>query len=179
MFRIVVAGILLSLAHAIAAMADDAPAGLYGKSVVVVWGETRMQRNVGQPKFYQVVAVQTLSIYVSVNGRVFNRFGLQTGAGAAATDQVAGSEGARRIPKFNGQSMTMPLLFTTGGARNVAVEFGSKFDDCKAKITLAKKPGNELEIGFSNITKKFIEFQSLTPDDASCKIQDGNVFADK
>jgi hypothetical protein len=153
----------------------DVPKQLFGKSIVVAWPEERMQRNVGQPRFYQVKAAHNLSVYVSSAGRVFNRMTNMTGAGAASNDQLAGSEGAGRVPAFDAQKMGMALNYRSGGSRQIEVEFNKAFDGCTAKVALVRQPGAPI-MGFSPITKKWIEFQSVTPGDASCDISNGNVF---
>lgn len=156
--------------------AADAPKALFGKSIIIKWQETRVQRHVGEPSFYDVRASHNLSIYVSGEGRVFNRLTNTTRAGTAGTDQVAGSDGAKRVPAFKGQAMDVYAPFQAGGMRHVAVEFDTGFASCKAKVTYAKPPGTKESVAFSPITKKYVEFQSLTPGSASCELQSGNVF---
>jgi hypothetical protein len=169
-------GLALIAAYTMPARADDAPKQLHGKSVVVAWPEERMQRNVGEPRFRPVKAAHNLSIYVSTAGRVFNRMTNVTGAGIASNDQLAGSEGAGRVPVFDAQKMSMALNFRSGGRRQVDVEFKSAFDGCTAKVGFVRQqPGSPI-MGFSGITKKWIEFQSVTPGEASCEISNGNVF---
>jgi len=155
--------------------ADEIPKQLRGKSIVVAWPEERMQRNVGQPRFYHVKAAHNFSVYVSTAGRVFNRMTNITGAGVASNDQVVGDEDARRVPIFKAQSMEMNLNYRSGGRRQVEVEFKTAFDGCTAKISFVRQPGSPI-MGFSPITKKWIEFQSVAPGDASCEISNGNVF---
>jgi len=155
--------------------ADNAPKQLHGKSVVVAWPEERMQRDVGQPSFYPVKAAHNLSVYVSTAGRVFNRMTNITGAGIASSDQLAGSEGAGRVPVFDAQKMSMALNYRSGGHRQIEVEFKPAFDGCTAKVTFVRQPGAPT-MGFSGITKKWIEFQSVAPGEASCEISTGNVF---
>jgi hypothetical protein len=165
----------LIVAHPNPVRADDAPKQLYGKSVVVAWPEERMQRNVGDPRFGKVKAAHNLSVYVSSTGRVFNRVTNITGAGAASNDQVAGSEGARRVPVFDAQKMSMALNYRSGGHRQIEVEFKPAYDGCTAKVSFVKQPGSPV-MGFSPITKRWIEFQSVTPGQASCELSAGNVF---
>jgi hypothetical protein len=173
--RRTLAGLCVALIPALAAAAETAPSELLGKSVVVMWGETRMQRNVGQPNFREVAASQTLSVYVSSAGRAFIRVGFQTRAGTGAVERVA--EEAKNSPTYSGQSMRLELPFRTGGARQVEIEFADGFASCNAKVAYRKPPGNALDVGFSPITRKFIEFQSFTTDAVNCAVKPGNVFA--
>jgi len=158
------------------AAAASAPEPLRGKSIVVTWSEARVQRHVGEANFRQVNASHNLSVYVSAVGRVFNRLTNTTRAGTGATEQVAGSEGAKRVPSFSGRSMDLYAPFRSGGMRHVVVEFDAAFGSCSAKVTYAKPPGTTISIADSPITKKPVEFQSLTPGAASCSISSGNVF---
>jgi hypothetical protein len=178
MARITVA-LWLSLAMIVAqtmpSRAGDVPKQLYGKSIVVAWPEERMQRNVGQPRFYQVKAAHNFSVYVSTAGRVFNRMTNITGAGAASSEQVVGTEGAWREPAFDARKMSMALNYKSGGHRQVEVEFNTAFEGCTANVTFVRQPGSPV-MGFSPITKKWIEFQSVKPGEASCEISNGNVF---
>jgi hypothetical protein len=173
------AGLLLCLAGALpAAAAPDAPAALHGKSVVVTWSEARVQRNLGDKNFRPVFGNQKLSVYISSAGRVFNRFTNATRAGTGSTEQVAGSGGANRVPSFEGQSMHVMMPFESGGARHVDVEFSATFGDCSAKVSHEPLPGKAHSLGFSPITKKWIEFESIAPLDPKCALQDGNVFGE-
>ena len=166
----------LALPPAVSATAAAAPSQLFGKSIVITWSETRTQRNVGEADFRQVNASHNLSVYVSSAGRIFNRLTNTTRRGTGATEQVAGSQGARRVPSFRGKSMEMFAPFQSGGMRHVTVEFDAAFNSCSAQVTYAKPPGTTSSIAHSPITKRLIEFQSVTPGAASCAIQSGNVF---
>jgi hypothetical protein len=174
----ILAGIGLILAHAGPLHAADAPTELHGKSVVVTWSEARVQRNLGDKEFRPVFGNQKLSLYVSSAGRVFSRFTNMTRAGTGSTEQVAGSDGANRVPSFDGRSMSVLMPLASGGARQVKVEFRSGFDDCSAKVSYEAPAGGAHSRGFSPITKKWIEFQSIAPVDPKCALQNGNVFGE-
>src|SRR5215472_16156469 len=73
------AGMSLSdLAHA------APPQQLVGKSVVVTWNESRIQRTVGQAEFRSVQASHVMSLYVGESGRVFSRLTNTTRAGSGS-----------------------------------------------------------------------------------------------
>jgi hypothetical protein len=156
--------------------AGPAPPALYGKSVVVTWTETRIQRDEGQPNFDQVNASHNLSIYVSSAGRVFSRQTNSTRLGTGSDEQFAGERDSRRVPSFSGRSMEIFSPFRSGGIRHFTAEFDSNFGTCTAKVTYATQPGATTSVAFSPITKRFVEFQSMTPSGASCSIRNGNVF---
>jgi len=156
--------------------AGPAPPALYGKSVIVAWSEARIQRDVGQPNFHQVNASHNLSVYVSGAGRVFNRLTNSTRAGTGSTEQLAGEKGSNRVLSFSGRSMTVFAPFQSGGMRHIVVEFDARFGSCGAKITYAKPPGTTQSSGFSPITKRYFELQSIAASGAGCSVRDGNVF---
>jgi hypothetical protein len=164
----------------IPAVADTAPPrALHGKSVIIGWDETRMQRNAGQPNFYQIKTGQSISAYVSVNGRVFNRFQIQTPAGNWSNDQSPDERAMPpRTPDFNERTLSMTLPFQTGGSRKIEVEFDAAFGKCTTKVTYAKPAAGGNELVFSPVTKRIVEFQSLTPSAERCAVRAGNVFAD-
>src|SRR5258708_3243648 len=115
-------GLAALICTAFATTAAGAPAGLQGKSVVVSWTETRTQRFVGEGDFRTVNGAITLSVYVGTTGRVFSRLAFQTRSGAGQSDQVAGA-GARRVPSFSGNTMTVIHPLTGGGVRRMHVTF--------------------------------------------------------
>jgi hypothetical protein len=169
----------LCLLPAISASADVVPPrALHGRSVLIAWNETRMQRNVGQPNFYQIKTNHGIDAYVSVKGRFFNRFTINTSVGNFSNDQVAGIDGARRVPDFGERSLSMVLPFQTGGARKIEVEFDAAFGKCSAKVSYVKPSGATTDLVFSPVTKRIVEIQSMAPADERCSVREGNVFAD-
>ena len=72
----------------------------------------------------------------------------------------------------------MRLPFASGGARHVKVEFNAAFDSCEAEIAYEAPAGGGPALGFSQITKKWIDFESIIPREPACAIQSGNVFGD-
>jgi hypothetical protein len=157
---------------------DVAPTPLLGKSVIATWEEARVQRNAGDKTYRPVYGSQKLSIYVSTAGRVFSRFTNMTSAGTGSNEQVAGQNNASRVPSFGEKTMEMLLPFASGGARRVKVEFNAAFDGCEVKITYEAPSGGAPSVGFSPITKKWIEFDSIIPREPGCSVQSGNVFGD-
>jgi hypothetical protein len=151
-----------------------APAQLYEKTVRVAWAEQRMQRYVGEQNFYAVTAQHQLVIYVSSNGRVFSRLTNSiAGVGSGKTEQVAGEKSSTRVPSFAGRALQVFQPFQ-GGMRRIAVEFADGFGTCSSNITYPKQEGAGSRIAFSPITKRQVEFQSMTASGASCGVSDGN-----
>lgn len=167
----------LVLATALPAYAADPPKPLFGKSIVVAWTEARIQRPVGETTYRGVNGSHSLSVYVSSTGRVFNRFTNISQTGTRSNEQVAGSEGATRVPSFDGRNLSILMPFRSGGARKISVEFAAAFGSCKANVMYEAPPGTTHSIGFNAYTKRMIELRHIVPNEATCSIQDGNVFS--
>jgi len=171
------AGMSLSdLAHA------APPQQLVGKSVVVTWNESRIQRTVGQAEFRSVQASHVMSLYVGESGRVFSRLTNTTRAGSGSSEQVEGQSGnsqlfRARVPSFSGHSMTFFQPFQQGGMRRMVVDFDAGFASCAAKVAFAKESGAETSLTWSPIIHKMVEFKSATASGESCTVKSGNVFA--
>ncbi len=172
-------GIVVCCAVLVSTPATSAPSQLFGKSVVVTWSENRIQRFAGETEFRPVNARHEYSMYVSSAGRIFSRLRNATSAGTAAIDQVAGSAGATRVPKFSGQSATVFMPSRGGGSssiRRMTVDFDSSFASCSAKVVRARQEGASLMVGISMTTGRRVEVQSVTVSGATCSIRAGNVF---
>jgi hypothetical protein len=161
--------------------AAGAPDQLKGKSIVVSWSETRIQReemDQGWNGFHTVDAKHTLSIYVSTAGRVFSRQTNATRAGSGNIDQVAGEGGsggyATRAPSFSGQTLTV-IGENKGGARRAVIDFDASFASCTAKASTGFEAGKS-SISLSPITHKHVEIKSVNTGAASCSVQGGNVL---
>lgn len=154
--------------------AGAAPAQLSGKSIIVSWSETRVQRGVGEINWRSVNASHSLSVYISSAGRVFSRFSATTRRGSGSNEQVSGGGGSR-VPSFSGNSMTI-VAPSQGMARRIAVEFGDGFSSCTASVIRGKESGASSGFGTSLITGQRIETQSVTTSGASCSLRAGNVF---
>lgn len=156
--------------------ATAAPAQLRGKSIIVKWTESRVQRTVGEASWRSVSIGHELRVYVSSAGRVFSRQ-INSGRGGSGTnDQISGAQGATRTPQFSGQSMVIIGTGGSQGARRTAVSFGGGFDSCTAEVVRAKEVGAATMQATSSINGRRIEIQSLTVGSVSCGVQAGNVF---
>jgi hypothetical protein len=174
--RVFVLGAAL-VCTASAALGAGAPAALQGKSVVVSWTETRVQRVIGEGDFRTVNGALTLSVYVSSAGRVFSRLAFQTRMGAGQSDQLAGA-GSSRVPTFSGNTMTVVHPLTSGGVRRMQVTFDGSFSSCSATTQFGKQEGvgRQIARSWSSATKKQVEIKSVSPGGVSCSIRSGNVF---
>jgi hypothetical protein len=173
---------IVAIAWVVIASAAEAaaapPAALYGKSVIISWSEMRQQRNVGEAAFRSVAANHSMSIYVSSAGHVFSRFAAQTRRGSGSSEQVAGEGGhpEARVPSFGGRSMTLFVPFRSGGIRRIIVDFDAAFVACSTRVAYARELGQATSIGYSTITKNFVEFQTIEVGAPSCSVQSANVF---
>jgi hypothetical protein len=72
--------------------------------------------------------------------------------------------------------MTLFQPFTTGGMRRIDVAFDAAFGSCRAKVVSAREQGAGKMTAYSPITKRQVEFQSISPGSASCSLRSGNAF---
>jgi hypothetical protein len=103
-----------------------APKELYGKSIIVSWGENRIQREVGEASFRSVSAQHEFRVYISTAGRLFSRLTNSTRRGAGSRQEVGGAGATRVASQFQGQTMT---LIVRGGnhARQISANFDGSF----------------------------------------------------
>ena len=163
------------------ALAQGAPAQLRGKSIVLNWTEHRMQRAEGEADFKPVNSNQTLQMYVSTEGRVFERRsatrqGKRTRTGSKDSVDGGAIAGTASTSRFSGRSLVLAGAMRQGG-RHVSVEFDQGFSSCTVQVTIGREAGTDLIKGRSLTTGKRIAFQSQGTSGASCSIRDGNVFA--
>src|SRR5450432_547490 len=74
--------------------ATKPPSALLGKSVLLSWQETRIERTARSPNFHPVNGTIKLTIYIGTDGHVFNRYGNITSGGTFQNDQFAGAHHA-------------------------------------------------------------------------------------
>jgi hypothetical protein len=155
-----------------------APRELYGKSVVVTWSESRMQRNVGEANFRPVQASHEFKLYIGREGRVFNRLTNSTRRGTASVDQIAGEAGATRVPAFKGRSVTVFMPARKGSNMwRLSIDFDAGFSSCSAKVIRAREAGSTYMVGTSPITGARIETLSVQVSGEACTVRNSNVFA--
>jgi hypothetical protein len=167
-----------------AAEAAGAPKALLGKSIVVSWNESRVQKAEAESEGQTVSLSSQLNIYVSSAGRIFTRLvrtrsgyrgrGGRSGmyerepGGARATGVRAGGT------SFSGQTMAMYTVFESG-ARQILINFDSSFSSCEAKISHGKEGGGAMR-QTSLISGRKLEVASITVSGVSCSVKEGNVF---
>jgi hypothetical protein len=154
--------------------ASAAPAQLYGRSVTVTWTEEQ-QRLVDGEGLNSVTRSAQFSVYLSSTGRPFSRFSVSFQGKSGARDAVGGE--SRRSVSFQGHELkvVMPL---DGGARLVSVTFNGDFQSCSAQVLTGKQNGAQKIRTRSPINGQEIEIVSVKSGAASCRVQDGNVFAE-
>ena len=165
------------------AVAQDAPAGLYGKSIVLAWTENRMQRLAGSGGEFRPRAIaQSLSIYVSSQGRLFNRRSATNRKGDAGKREGVGetghsATGGLRDTRFQGDSLVISTELGSG-ARLMTVAFTNGFSGCSAKLSIAREAGKQTMQVKSLADGRAFEVQSVTADALTCAVKDGNVFGE-
>jgi len=169
-----VVGAVVALAPTTPAFAQNAPAALRGKSITASWTENRHQRREGQSNFKPRAVPQSLQIYISSEGRTFERRNVpgasKEGVGGGA---IAGRAGGSR---FQGNTLVIAGA-TRSGARQVLITFDQGFSSCSTKVSVGREPGASFIKGTSMGSKQPIEFTMESITGESCTIQSGNVFA--
>jgi hypothetical protein len=139
------------LAGPLPAHAQNAPQQLLGKSLVVNWTEHRLQRREGRGEFRPRSIPQLLQIYISTEGRIFERRTATSHRGSGSRESVgAGAMGRQADTSFQGRSLAVLAGTRGGGARAIMIEFDE---------------GNA------------VEFKPQGTSGESCAIRDGNVFS--
>lgn len=160
--------------------AQAAPPQLYGKSVVVSWTESRVQRNAGEMQWRSVSVQVGENIYVSTAGRLFSRMTFASHRGSGSMEQVGASgrssTGGTRVVQFQGHSLVTMAMFH-GGARHIQINFDTGFSGCSASVILGRAAGAGTFTLKGAISGGVIEVQSQSVSGATCSLRDGNVFA--
>ncbi len=160
----------------------QAPAGARGKSVTTTWTETRLQRLGGIGEFSEKSVSQSLSAYISSEGRVFaKRTAFTTGRrGRSKTGQVSSvgekteAGGGSQAGTFRGASLVVTNQFG-GGLRMAKIDFDASFSSCTATVILGREHGQTAR-GRSIVSGATLEIKSASVSNTSCSVSSGNVF---
>jgi len=157
------------------AAAADAPKELNGRSIVVAWSEDRLQRREGERDFRRVTIHSRYLMYVSIAGRIFSRYAIETPRGhTAKKESIGGSE--RRVTEFDGHRMVVVQAAAAGGARQIIVTFDDDFRTCQAQITRGVEAGRDKLVTDALTDPGRIEIKSAKASAAACRLLDRNVF---
>jgi hypothetical protein len=164
------------------AMAQGAPAGLRGKSVVASWNEIRLPRLGGIGEFTERSVANSLSAYVSTEGRIFAKrtvwaSGSGRRRGSGSQTSVGDNSGGAQVGSMQGRSLVIVTKFA-GGARMARIDFDSSFSSCTANVVLGREGGSGIARGRSQITGAALEIKSARVENPSCSIRSGNVFGE-
>jgi hypothetical protein len=159
------------------ALAQHAPNALRGKSVTISWIENRMQRAGDQESFRPRSVPQTLQIYISTEGRTFERRIASRRGRSGSREGIGGGAVAKNSRStFQGHALILAGAMRQG-ARQVRIEFSPDFSSCSTKVIVGIAAGQQLVKGRSMISGKRVEFEVLGISGGSCSIQTGNVFS--
>jgi hypothetical protein len=179
--------ILITVAGGISALmpahvqAQGAPSGLYGKSIVLTWSENRSQRLAGSGAPFKMRSIgQSLSIYVSSQGRLFNRRNATNPKGHRGKKEGIGgngrtSNGGLRNTRFHGDNLVVAAELA-GGARLITASFAGNFSSCTATIRVARETGRHTMQVRSLVSGEMIEIESVSATNPTCSVREGNVF---
>jgi hypothetical protein len=152
-----------------------APSGLYGKSVIVGWTETREQTFEGETKARNISVSVDLKIYVSTAGRAFAKFFARGSRRSAESEQGPTDSSTVGAVHFQGNSMFVDKQMESG-ARRIMITFGSEYTACEARILYGKENGAGQIRRHGIISGKSFVVHSLRLSGASCSVRNGNVF---
>lgn len=173
--------LLAAIATSAAALAQSAPPELRNKSVVVSWTENRNFRKASEQAFHDQALPRSMSVYISSAGRPFTRMATSPGRRTGSVDYVgasgASNAGGVRVTSFGGHSMSLTSSMTSGGARQITVQFAEGYSNCTANVVTAKQTGSDVIRSKAYTTGEQLEIRSVTASGASCTIRDGNVFS--
>jgi hypothetical protein len=159
---------------------SNAPLQLFGRSIVVSWSETRMQRTVGEEQFHAQSGSLTERLYISTTGRPFER--ITHGHSPVLREQMGtGGQtptGRARALQFQGRSIVI-IAGRINGARRVEINFDEHFESCAAQVVNGKEADASVYTvaGIRN-PGTLVQVQSVSTSAATCSITDGNVLAD-
>jgi hypothetical protein len=155
--------------------AQQIPATLRGKSVVLNWSDNRTvndmsarQKNVDQ--------TSEIKLYVSEQGRVFSRFERHAGRNdAKILTQVSGAPDNYLHWRFEGGSLVADQQFIKG-VRRVTITFGDGFRKCSIKVLHGKELGSQAIHYRDYNTNTEYEIITIAVTATSCLVQEGNIF---
>ena len=183
--RIVAVSLFLP-ACSMSAAADNAPAQLRSKSVLVSWTENRNQREVGLGDWRSISNSVDQTLYISSVGRIFRRqhrtsFG-SGGRSGVRSNTFERAPGESRLAgvvaggtRFSGTTTTQTGVYQAG-ARQLIVSFDSSFTTCSARIIQGREGGKN-QIMISQITGRKLEVRSVEIVSPRCSVRDGNALA--
>ena len=178
--------VFMSLSTVVCA-AQQIPAALLGKSVVVNWTDIRVEREVSAAGTTQSPSDFTISIYVSSQGHIFSLYDRRHSQKdqSANIDRQVGSVGSiiadsRRLAlswQFENGNLSADQQFIQG-ARRVSIDFDSSYKRCAVKVIYGKGAGNENIRYLSRESGRELELLESRITSTKCRVLHGNVLAD-
>lgn len=160
----------------------QAPAQLRGKSVIASWTEERVQRLSGETDFSSRSVPQTLSVYISNEGRVFakrtamsSKGGGMRPRGSGSRESVGEDSAGNQGGRVSGHTLTVANKLV-GGVRMARIEFNQDFSSCTANVILGREGVDTIAQGRSLVSGQRVEIKSAKVSGTSCSVQNGNVF---
>jgi hypothetical protein len=146
----------LTLPSAVA-YAGSAPRELYGKSIIVSWTETRIQRAETDQQAHNVGIAAQMDIYISAAGRPFVRINAKGIGGYDDRQSIIGrvsefAPGESTSPgkvDFEGRSVVVYRQFESG-VRRIAIDF----DNAGCKATLIARFTNAMRLADNPVARR-------------------------
>ena len=178
---------IAAAAYATSAIAF-APETLRNKSFTISWNEEHNQSRDGGP-FRDVSVAYTWTLYISSAGRGFSRLHISSSSQTTDRGRAGSRQGAethenvgKGTKSFGGGEHAMK--FTASGfvqaanfgnaARQISVDVTGS--GCSAQVTVGLAQG-AASASFNHTNGRHFEIRSLHAGSASCRLQDGNAFA--
>ena len=142
-----------------------------------------MQRLGGIGEFTERAVANSLSAYVSAEGRVFARrtvFSSGSGRrrGSGSQSSVGENAGGGQQASIQGRSLVIVTKFRAGGARMARIDFDASFSSCTANVILGREDGAAVVHGRSQVSGEALEIKSAKVTNPTCSIRSGNVFGE-
>jgi hypothetical protein len=156
--------------------AEQAPAGLRGRSLVLSWSDARTVKDMaGQQK--NVNQTSEIKLYVSDQGRVFSRFERHTHPNdEKIMTQVSGAPNNYLHWRFENGNLIADQQFTKG-VRRVTIGFTGGFSNCSVTVLHGKEVGAQAIHYNDYNTNAEYEIITIAVTATSCAMQEGNIFA--
>ncbi len=153
-----------------------APARLLNKTVLLNWTTTNVQRGPDGQTVSRPISF-TRTIYVSSNGRMFDRSTRSAGRHSGTSELGPGGKqlktGEAAGLRFSGERMVGNVAFATGAAQFV-VSFSGGFSSCSVDVLLGRQGGQMRRRG---VDRKMYDILSATVSGQSCSVREGNLLA--
>jgi hypothetical protein len=165
------------------AFAEDVPAALHNKSVVLSWTEYRVQK-ADAGDIARSTTHSDFRVYISSAGRLFSRFTRQNPKSGRSNTTALSPDGkltasgvgqGRRTARFDGRQLVSENSMSSG-ARRIQADFDASFRRCTLRVIYGKESGADQR--HRGMDGRMYTIISTDVSAQSCTIRDGNLVGD-